>query len=54
MVFSRTDRVCSHSYPTAESQKAKKEEGKGAGVFAWMVKPFSSLQLVKVVDMLCS
>jgi DNA-binding response OmpR family regulator len=39
---------------TAESQDAKKEEGKVAGVFAWMVKPFSPLQLVKVVDMLYS
>lgn len=38
---------------TAESQQAKKEEGKDAGVFAWMVKPFSPLQLIKVVDMLC-
>jgi two-component system chemotaxis response regulator CheY len=39
---------------TADSQQEKKEDGKGAGVFAWKVKPFSPLQLLKVVDMLCS
>jgi two-component system chemotaxis response regulator CheY len=38
---------------TTESQEAKKDEGKAAGVRAWMVKPFSPSQLVNAVDKLC-
>jgi len=38
---------------TTESQNAKMEEGKAAGVRAWMTKPFAPTQLVKAVDKLC-
>lgn len=38
---------------TTESQEEKKEQGKAAGVKAWMVKPFSPTQLVKAVEKLC-
>jgi two-component system chemotaxis response regulator CheY len=37
-----------------QTQEFKKEEGKAAGVRAWMVKPFSPSQLVKAVDKLCT
>jgi CheY-like chemotaxis protein len=30
------------------------DEGKAAGVSAWMTKPFTPSQLVKAVDKLCS
>lgn len=39
---------------TTENQAAKMEEGKAAGVRAWMTKPFSPSQLVKAVDKLCT
>jgi two-component system chemotaxis response regulator CheY len=39
---------------TTDSQESKKDEGKAAGVRAWMVKPFSPSQLVKAVDKLCT
>jgi two-component system chemotaxis response regulator CheY len=38
---------------TTESQEAKKDEGKAAGVRAWMVKPFSPNQLLTAVNKLC-
>lgn len=34
---------------TTESQEAKKQEGKQAGASGWIVKPFSSEQLLDVV-----
>jgi len=37
---------------TTESQEAKKEEGKAAGVRAWMVKPFKADQLLAAVEKL--
>jgi two-component system chemotaxis response regulator CheY len=39
---------------TTEHQVAKMDEGKAAGVSAWMTKPFTPSQLVKAVDKLCS
>ena len=38
---------------TAESQEAKKTEGKAAGVRAWITKPFQPSQLVDAVTRLC-
>ncbi len=34
---------------TAESQEAKKREGKAAGASGWIVKPFNPQQLLNVV-----
>jgi two-component system chemotaxis response regulator CheY len=34
---------------TTESQQARKLEGKAAGATGWIVKPFSTEQLVAVV-----
>lgn len=34
---------------TTESKDSKKQEGKAAGATAWMVKPFTSDQLLSVV-----
>jgi two-component system chemotaxis response regulator CheY len=34
---------------TTESQAARKQEGKAAGATAWMVKPFTTQQLLAVV-----
>lgn len=34
---------------TTESQDAKKQEGKAAGVTAWIVKPFKPEQLVAIL-----
>lgn len=34
---------------TTESQESRKQEGKIAGATAWMVKPFSTTQLLAVV-----
>jgi two-component system chemotaxis response regulator CheY len=39
---------------TTESQEAKRNEGKAAGARAWMVKPFSTSQLITAVDKLCA
>lgn len=39
---------------TTETQESKKDEGKAAGARAWMVKPFSSSQLVNAVDKFCA
>lgn len=38
---------------TTESQESKKEEGKAAGVRAWITKPFQPSQLVDAVKRLC-
>jgi two-component system chemotaxis response regulator CheY len=38
---------------TTESQQDKMDQGKAAGVRAWMVKPFTPSQLLKAVDKLC-
>jgi two-component system chemotaxis response regulator CheY len=38
---------------TTESQTAKKEEGKAAGVKAWMTKPFTPSSLQSAVSKLC-
>lgn len=38
---------------TTESRQDRKDQGKAAGVRAWMVKPFSPSQLLKAVDKLC-
>jgi two-component system chemotaxis response regulator CheY len=38
---------------TTESQRAKKEEGKAAGVKAWMTKPFTPSSLQSAVSKLC-
>ena len=37
---------------TTESQASAKDAGKAAGATAWMLKPFSSTQLVKAVEKL--
>jgi two-component system chemotaxis response regulator CheY len=39
---------------TTDSQEDKKNEGRAAGVKAWMVKPFSPTQLVNAVERLCA
>jgi two-component system chemotaxis response regulator CheY len=39
---------------TTDRQELQREDGKVAGIGAWMVKPFSPSQLVKTVDKLCS
>lgn len=38
---------------TTESQESKREEGKAAGVRAWITKPFQPSQLVDAVQRLC-
>ncbi len=38
---------------TTENQTAKKEEGKAAGVKAWMTKPFTPSSLQSAVSKLC-
>lgn len=38
---------------TTESQEAKKEEGRAAGVRAWITKPFQPSQLVEAAAKLC-
>jgi two-component system chemotaxis response regulator CheY len=38
---------------TTESGLEKIDQGKAAGVRAWMVKPFAPSQLLKAVDKLC-
>jgi len=38
---------------TTESQESKKEEGRAAGVRAWITKPFQPSQLVDAVQRLC-
>ena len=39
---------------TTESSEVKMQEGREAGVNAWMLKPFSMSQLLHLVDMLCA
>lgn len=39
---------------TTESDQAKKEEGRKAGVSGWLVKPFKSNQILNVVKMVVS
>lgn len=38
---------------TTESQQSKKDEGRAAGVRAWITKPFQPSQLVDAVQRLC-
>ena len=38
---------------TTESQESKKQEGKAAGVRAWITKPFQPSQLVDAIARLC-
>jgi two-component system chemotaxis response regulator CheY len=37
---------------TTESQEARKQEGKAAGATGWIVKPFTTQQLLAVVKRL--